>query len=294
MQKIKDFIPLVLGIILIIFILIDLGVTVRDPWEVAAMQLDSCQSIADSSQKEILRLTAGKVINEQVAKHPYHGRLNLIKSLYHFQGREWDSCIFYSIKSIKLHGNGIVNTYKHFSYEVLEKAVYNLSHIYLAKGNNELADSVLIVGIDNHRSSILLNFARSEIFSKSGNIDSALHYAIIAFNQNNSNKKSKAWLIKLLFEKGKIEFQSKNYARALKIYENAATIIPNDSEIYYNIAIAAVALGQFQKSENAIIKSLELNQNNTKAAKMLVRIYKHLNKNDLAAKVINQYKLNSN
>src|SRR5258708_12864153 len=58
--------------------------------------------------------------------------------------------------------------------------------------------------------------------------------------------------------RGKDLIQKKDYTRALLEFKNAAKVIPNDAEVYYEIGLALLGLQDFRSSYAAFQKALSL------------------------------------
>lgn len=74
----------------------------------------------------------------------------------------------------------------------------------------------------------------------------------------------KGVLSKQFSDKGYDEFTKKDYAAALKSFENVISLSPNDTAIYYNTAISADKAKDFSKAKHYYAKLAEMNYNDSK------------------------------
>lgn len=73
-------------------------------------------------------------------------------------------------------------------------------------------------------------------------------------------------------EKGKREFQRKNYAVAVLHYKNAVQAQPRDAEPYYQLGLAYMALNAFNLAASNLHKACELNPKHSQAQLKLAQI----------------------
>src|SRR2546423_7167009 len=71
---------------------------------------------------------------------------------------------------------------------------------------------------------------------------------------------------------GKKLLQNNNPARALLEFQNAARVTPKSSDVYYQLGVAYLALGDLRNGVAGLRKSLELNPKNTGAQLRLAQL----------------------
>jgi tetratricopeptide (TPR) repeat protein len=75
-----------------------------------------------------------------------------------------------------------------------------------------------------------------------------------------------------LIEVAKFNFLSSRYEEAVKIWERALKLSPNDSQIYYNMGIAYESLNQLDKAKECFKKTVEIEPENQQAKQHLEKI----------------------
>ena len=189
-------------------------VNLKDPWYEGAVYIDSARKEIDTNQRKILLGKAGKVLSEQVQKHPYHARVHYLYGFYWYDRQNWDSSIFHEKEAIRLGAGGLVNQVEYSAQEILNTALGNKVTALLNSGRlNEAADAVDYAktpemfnpGIDKYR---------GIIYSRLGNSDSALFYFLRykATNPNDANNLANI----------AISYNQKNMRDSAVVYINAA------------------------------------------------------------------------
>ena len=76
-----------------------------------------------------------------------------------------------------------------------------------------------------------------------------------------------------LKEKGNIFFKSKNYERAIDLYNEAIKLAPDQEVLYSNKGTCLKCLGRYKEAIKDYKKSLEINPKNVKNIKRLESVY---------------------
>ena len=76
-----------------------------------------------------------------------------------------------------------------------------------------------------------------------------------------------------LKEKGNIEFKKQNYAAAIRYYEEAIDVNPNEPTLYSNKGLCEKNLQKYLSSIASYKKALEINPHNTKNLLKLSAVY---------------------
>ena len=154
------------------------NINLKDPWYEGAVLIDSARKEIDTNRRKVLLNEAGKILTEQVQKHPYHARVHYLYGFYWFDRQNWDSTIFHQKEAIRLGAGGTVNQVEYNAQEILNVALGNKVTALLNSGRlKEAADAVEYAktpemfnpGIDKYR---------GIIYSRQGNSDSALFYLL--------------------------------------------------------------------------------------------------------------------
>ncbi|OYD17215.1 hypothetical protein CH333_01600 [candidate division WOR-3 bacterium JGI_Cruoil_03_44_89] len=75
-----------------------------------------------------------------------------------------------------------------------------------------------------------------------------------------------------LIEVAKFNFLSSRYEEAIKTWERALKLSPNDPKIYYNMGIAYESLNQLDKARVCFKKAVEIEPKNQQAKQHLEKI----------------------
>jgi tetratricopeptide (TPR) repeat protein len=211
----RHFLPL--GFALFVFFIIwfkPFNVNLKDPWYVGAMYIDSARKEIDTNQRKILLGKAGKILSEQVQKHPYHARVHYLYGFYWYDRQNWDSSIFHEKEAIRLGAGGVVNQVEYNAQDILNTALGNKVTALINSGKiNEAADVVEYAktpqmfnpGIDKYR---------GIIYSRLGNSDSAL-FCFLRYKATNPNDANNLANIA-------ISYNQKNMRDSAVVYINEA------------------------------------------------------------------------
>jgi tetratricopeptide (TPR) repeat protein len=209
------FIPLCFS--LIIFSILwfkPFNVNLKDPWNKGGLLLDSANKTTDPNQRNILVEKAGKILAEQVQKHPYHARVHYMYGYYWFMLQNWDSTIFHQKEAIRIGAGGIVNQVEFAAQDILNAALNNKVPALMNSGNLKEAADVL----ENAKTPQLLNpnidKYKGAIYSRQGNADSALFY-FLRYQVSNPNDANNLTNIA-------ISYNQKNMRDSALIYVNQA------------------------------------------------------------------------
>jgi len=165
------------------------NVHLKDPWYEGAVLIDSARKLSDPNQRNVLLNEAGKILTEQVQKHPYHARVHYLYGFYWYDRQNWDSTIFHQKEAIRLGAGGTVNQVEYNAQEILNTALGNKVTALLNSGNLKgAADAVehaktpemINPGLDKYK---------GIIYSRQGYSDSALFYFLKykSANPNDAN-----------------------------------------------------------------------------------------------------------
>jgi tetratricopeptide (TPR) repeat protein len=169
------FLPLCFA--LCVFIIIwfrPFNVKLKDPWYEGAQLIDSARKVIDTNRRRVLLSEAGKILAEQVQKHPYHARVHYLYGFYWFDLHNWDSAIFQQKEAIRLGAGGTVNQVEFSALEMLNAALSNKMTALLNTGNLEEAAAVLEYAKTPEMFNPGIDKFRGVIYSRQGNADSAL------------------------------------------------------------------------------------------------------------------------
>src|SRR5579872_6540139 len=73
-------------------------------------------------------------------------------------------------------------------------------------------------------------------------------------------------------ERGKKFTDQKDYTRAILELKNAAKASPNDAEVYYQLGLVYLALGDYRTAYGNLVRATELNPNHTSAQNKLAEL----------------------
>ena len=171
----RHFLPLCFA--LFIFMIIwfkPYNVNLKDPWYEGAILIDSARKEIDTNQRKALLVAAGKILTEQVQKHPYHARVHYLYGFYWFDRQNWDSTIFHEKEAIRLGAGGTVNQVEYNAQEILNSAIGNKVTALLNSGRLKEAADVLEYAKTPEMFNPGIDKYRGIIYSRQGNSDSAL------------------------------------------------------------------------------------------------------------------------
>jgi tetratricopeptide (TPR) repeat protein len=171
----RHFLPL--GIALLVFMIIWLNpsnVNLKDPWYEGAVLIDSARNVTDINQRNVLLGKAGKILTEQVQKHPYHARVHYLYGFYWSAIQNWDSAIFHQKEAIRLGAGGTVNQVEYKAQEMLNLALGNKVTALIDAGKLNEAAGVLEYAKTPKMINPAIDKYRGIIYSRQGNADSAL------------------------------------------------------------------------------------------------------------------------
>ena len=209
------FIPLCFS--LIIFSILwfkPFNVNLKDPWYEGAVLIDSARNAIDTNQRKVLLGEAGKILGEQVQKHPYHARVHYLYGFYWFDRQNWDSTIFHEKEAIRLGAGGAVNQVEYQAQEILNVALGNKVTPLLNSGNLNEAANVLDYAKTPEMFNPGIDKYRGIIYSRQGNADSALSCLLRykAANPNDANNLANI----------AISYNQKNMRDSAQVYINQA------------------------------------------------------------------------
>ena len=162
---------------LFVFIIIwfnPLNVNLKDPWYKGAVLLDSARKEIDPNRREVLLGQAGKILTEQVQKHPYHARVHYLYGFYWLDRQNWDSVIFQQKEAIRLGAGGTVNQVEYQAQEILNLALANKVPALIDAGKLTEASRVLEYAKTPEMLNPTIDKYRGIIYSRQGHADSAL------------------------------------------------------------------------------------------------------------------------
>jgi len=211
----RRFLPLCFALFVFMIIWLNpFNVNVKDAWYEGAILLDSARKEIDTNQRRVLLGEAGKILTQQVQKHPYHARVHYLYGFYWYDRQNWDSSIFHEKEAIRLGAGGTVNQIEYNAQEILNTALGNKVTALLNSGQlKEAADAVEYAktpemfnpGIDKYR---------GIIYSRLGNADSAL-FCFLRYKQTNPNDANNLANIA-------ISYNQKNMRDSALVYINQA------------------------------------------------------------------------
>jgi len=171
----RSFLPLCFALLVFIIIWFNpFNVNFKDPWYKAAVLIDSARNVIDTNQRNVLLDNAGKILTEQVRKHPYHARVHYLYGFYWSALQNWDSAIFHQKEAIRLGAGGTVNQIEYKAQEMLNLALGNKVTPLLDAGKLNEAAGVLEYAKTPEILNPAIDKYRGIIYSRQGNADSAL------------------------------------------------------------------------------------------------------------------------
>ena len=169
------FIPLCFSLIIFSILWFNpFNVNLKDPWYEGAVLIDSARKMIDPNRRKVLLDEAGKILTEQVEKHPYHARVHYLYGFYWFDRQNWDSSIFHEKEAIRLGAGGTVNQVEYKAQEMLNLALGNKVTALIDGGKLNEAAGVLEYAKTPNMHNPALDKYRGIIYSRLGNADSAL------------------------------------------------------------------------------------------------------------------------
>lgn len=211
----RHFIPLCFS--LIIFSILwfkPFNVNLKDPWYEGAQLIDSSRNVIDTNRRKVLLAEAGKILAEQVQKHPYHARVHYLYGFYWFDRQNWDSVIFQQKEAIRIGAGGIVNQVEFSAQEILNVALGNKVTALLNTGNLKEAADVLEYAKTPEMYNPGIDKFRGIIYSRQGNPDSAL-FCFLRYKSANPNDANNLTNIA-------ISYNQKNMRDSAIVYINQA------------------------------------------------------------------------
>jgi tetratricopeptide (TPR) repeat protein len=113
-----------IGLIMLMLLLFDQTYpAIVDPWMKSIKMLDSAEHIKDNKQKIAIIEQCGSELREQVAIHPYHGRIWFFYGRYFMLKENWDSCIVTFKKALTIGKGATVNSIEDMSQKMLYNAL---------------------------------------------------------------------------------------------------------------------------------------------------------------------------
>jgi len=171
----RRFLPLCFTLFVFLIIWFNpFNVNLKDPWYKGAVLLDSARKEIDPNRREVLLGVAGKILSEQVQKHPYHARVHYLYGFYWFDRQNWDSVIFQQKEAIRLGAGGTVNQVEYKAQEMLNLALGNKVPALIDAGKLNEASGVLEYAKTPEMLNPSIDKYRGIIYSRQGNADSAL------------------------------------------------------------------------------------------------------------------------
>jgi len=171
----RRFLPLCFTLFVFLIIWFNpFNVNLKDPWYKGAVLLDSARKEIDPNRREVLLGVAGKILSEEVQKHPYHARVHYLYGFYWFDRQNWDSVIFQQKEAIRLGAGGTVNQVEYKAQEMLNLALGNKVQALLDAGKLNEASGVLEYAKTPEMLNPAIDKYRGIIYSREGNADSAL------------------------------------------------------------------------------------------------------------------------
>ena len=190
------------------------NVNLKDPWYAGAQLIDSSRKVLDTNQRKLLLAEAGKILAEQVQKHPYHARVHYIYGFYWFDRQNWDSAIFQQKEAIRLGAGGTVNQVEYSAQEMLNLALGNKVTSFINAGNLKEAADVLEYAKTPEMFNPGIDKYKGVIFSRQGNPDSAL-FCFLRYKAANPNDANNLTNIA-------ISYNQKNMRDSALVYINQA------------------------------------------------------------------------
>ena len=216
------FIPLCFS--LVIFCILwfkPFNVNLRDPWNEGGLLLDSANKISDPNQRTLLIEQGGKKLAEEIKKHPYHARVHFMYGIYWHMVQNWDSAIFQQKEAIRIGAGGVVNQVEFGAQAMLNSALETKVTPLLNSNLKEALDVLENAKTPEMYNPLIDNY-KGIIYSRQGNIDSALH----CFLRYNAAKPNDAGILASIAS----TYNQKNMKDSALIYINQALKIdPNNA-----------------------------------------------------------------
>jgi tetratricopeptide (TPR) repeat protein len=211
----RHFLPLCFALFVFIVIWFNpFNVKLKDPWYEGAVLLDSARKEIDTNQRKVLLGEAGKILTEQVQKHPYHARVHYLYGFYWYDRQNWDSAIFHQKEAIRLGAGGTVNQVEYKAQEMLNLALGNKVTALLDAGKLNEAAGVLEYAKTPEMSNPAIDKYRGIMYSRQGNADSALS-CLLRYKMANPNDANNLANIA-------ISYNQKNMRDSALVYVNQA------------------------------------------------------------------------
>lgn len=190
------------------------NVNFKDAWYEGAVLIDSARNVIDTNQRNVLLGKAGKILTEQVQKHPYHARVHYLYGFYWSALQNWDSAIFHQKEAIRLGAGGTVNQVEYKAQEMLNLALGNKLTPLLNSGKLNEAAVVLEYANTPEMLNPAIDKYRGIIYSRQGNADSALS-CLLRYKVANPNDANNLANIA-------ISYNQKNMKDSAQVYVNQA------------------------------------------------------------------------
>ncbi len=113
-----------IGLIMLMLLLFDQKYpAIVDPWIKSIKMMDSAAHMQDNAQKIAIIEQCGAELREQVAIHPYHGRIWFFYGRYFMLKENWDSCIVTFKKALTIGKGATANSIEDMSQKMLYNAL---------------------------------------------------------------------------------------------------------------------------------------------------------------------------
>ena len=211
----RHFLPLCFALFVFVIIWFNpFNVNLKDPWYEGAVLIDSARNVIDTNQRTVLLGKAGKILTEQVQKHPYHARVHYLYGFYWSALQNWDSAIFHQKEAIRFGAGGTVNQVEYKAQEMLNLALGNKVTPLLNSGKLNEAAGVLEYAKTPKMLNPAIDKYRGIIYSRQGNADSALS-CLLRYKMANPNDANNLANIA-------ISYNQKNMRDSAMVYINEA------------------------------------------------------------------------
>jgi tetratricopeptide (TPR) repeat protein len=216
------FIPLCFSLIIFSILWFNpFKVSVTNSWNDGAQLIDSAGKISDPIQKNKLLEEARVILANQVQKHPYHARVHFMYGIYWHMVQNWDSAIFQQKEAIRIGAGGVVNQVE-FGAQAMLNSALETKVTPLLNSNLKEAFDVLENAKTPEMYNPLIDNYKGIIYSRQGNIDSALH----CFLRYNTAKPNDAGILASIAS----SYSQKNMKDSALVYINQALKIdPNNA-----------------------------------------------------------------
>ncbi len=206
-------------------------VNLKDPWYEGAALIDSARKVIDTNQRKVLLGEAGKILTEQIQKHPYHARVHYLYGFYWFDRQNWDSAIFQQKEAIRIGAGGTVNQVEYKAQEILNAAISNKVTALLNSGKLKEAADVLEYAKTPEMPNPVIDKYRGIIYSRQGNADSALFY-FLRYKAADPNDANTLTNIAISYNQKNMKDSARVYInKALKLDPNNANAISVNSQL---------------------------------------------------------------